>query len=198
MLRPMARPRSFDPEVVLDAARDVFWAHGYQGAAYEQITAATGLKKPSLYAAFGDKAALFGAVLDRYQARLLDHAGRTLARHETAAAAVEAWLNSFVPVCSGDAGARGCLSLNTLLEGAGADPAIGARLDAYNARLETLLRERLEQGRAAGEFGQAFDPAAAAHAIIAFYTGLMALARGRPPADLTRAAILQALAVLRA
>ena len=51
----MARPRSFDPDEALDLARDVFWRKGFQGTSLDDITAATGLAKPSLYAAFGDK-----------------------------------------------------------------------------------------------------------------------------------------------
>ena len=67
----MARPRSFDPDEALDLARDVFWQKGFQGASLDDITAATGLNKPSLYAAFGDKNALFLKVLDRYHARIV-------------------------------------------------------------------------------------------------------------------------------
>ena len=55
----MARPRSFDPDQALDLARDVFWQNGFHGTSLDDITAATGLAKPSLYAAFGDKNALF-------------------------------------------------------------------------------------------------------------------------------------------
>ena len=64
----MARPRSFDPDEALDLARDVFWQKGFQGTSLDDVTAATGLAKPSLYAAFGDKNALFLKVLDRYHA----------------------------------------------------------------------------------------------------------------------------------
>lgn len=193
----MARPRSFDPDEALDAARDVFWARGYAGASYEQITEATGLNKPSLYAAFGDKRRLFMTVLDRYQAALLAHARRALAAPGTASEAVSRWLEGFAPVCSGTRGARGCLSVNTLVEGTGLDPEIAASVDAYNRELESLIRARLEGGRAAGEFADGFDAPAAAHALMAGYNGLMVMARQSPPADLTRGAIDRLLAILR-
>src|ERR1700736_476974 len=138
----MARPRNFDPDAVLDIVRDVFWEHGFQGAAYDQLTAATGLNKPSLYAAFGDKTELFGEILDRYHARFLKHAQTKLSASGPASAAVQAWLESFIPVCSGARGQRGCLSVNALLEGNALNPSILQRLDAYNLALERLLRRR--------------------------------------------------------
>src|SRR6202790_2682892 len=75
---PMARPRSFAPNEALDLARDVFWRKGFQGTSLDDITAATGLAKPSLYAAFGDKDALFLKILDRYHASIVADAERIL------------------------------------------------------------------------------------------------------------------------
>ena len=62
----MARPREFDSDVVLTALRDVFWEHGYEGTSYANITAATGLQKGSLYAAYGDKRSLYLEAIGRY------------------------------------------------------------------------------------------------------------------------------------
>ena len=62
----MGRPRQYDPEIALDAAQMAFWSHGYAGTSVADLCAATGLKKGSLYQAFGDKHALFMQVLERY------------------------------------------------------------------------------------------------------------------------------------
>jgi len=62
----MARQREFDEDKVVDALRDVFWEHGYDGTSYSQIMAATGLQKGSLYAAFGDKKSLYLKPISRY------------------------------------------------------------------------------------------------------------------------------------
>lgn len=72
----MARPRSFDPDDVLEIARQVFWQKGFQATSLDEITAASGIAKPSLYAAFGDKHALFLRVLDRYHDGILGWAER--------------------------------------------------------------------------------------------------------------------------
>src|SRR5690242_13288835 len=63
--RRRGRPRSFDPDAVLEKARAVFWNLGYAAASLDDLAAATGLNRPSLYAAFGDKRALYLAALDR-------------------------------------------------------------------------------------------------------------------------------------
>ncbi|MCM0022138.1 MAG: TetR/AcrR family transcriptional regulator, partial [Tagaea sp.] len=63
---PAGRPRSFDETAALDSAIEVFRRHGYEGASLELLTDAMGINRPSLYGAFGDKAALFDKAVSRY------------------------------------------------------------------------------------------------------------------------------------
>src|ERR1700676_250482 len=136
----MARPRSFDPDEALDLARDVFWQNGFQAKSLDEITAASGIAKPSLYAAFGDKNALFLKVLDRYHEGILGWAERVLAQPGSAREAVRQWLAGFVPYCSGEKGHRGCLSINAATDGALDQAEIRIAIERYNRRLEELLR----------------------------------------------------------
>src|SRR5260370_25199629 len=62
----IGRPRSFDTDAALDRALQVFWRKGYEGATLSDLTKAVGVNRPSLYAAFGGKEALFRKALDRY------------------------------------------------------------------------------------------------------------------------------------
>ncbi len=112
----MARPRTFDPDEILDIALEVFWRKGFRGTSLDDITAESGLAKPSLYAAFGDKNALFLKVLDRYHDRIIARAEKLLARGSSARDAISGWLESFLPYCSGSKGTRGCLSINNATE----------------------------------------------------------------------------------
>ena len=66
--RAGGRPRGFDRDAALDAAMRLFWRHGYEGVSFQQLTATLGIAAPSLYAAFGNKAALYREALDRYAA----------------------------------------------------------------------------------------------------------------------------------
>jgi AcrR family transcriptional regulator len=172
----MARPRTFDPNDILLKARDVFWQKGYQSTSVDDIAAATGLTKPSLYAAFGDKASLFLKVLDDYHDRLFARSAKILSDGPTARAAVEGWLMSLLPICSGKRGRRGCLSVNTLTDGGPNNAAVDKSIANYNARLEGLILGRLEADRA--QFSRDFDPVAASRTIMTIYTGLMAMAKG--------------------
>ena len=65
---PSGRARQFDVDEALDRAMGVFWRRGYEGATLPELTAAMGINRPSLYAAFGNKEQLFRKALDRYRA----------------------------------------------------------------------------------------------------------------------------------
>ena len=190
----MARPRSFDPDEALDLARDVFWRKGFQGTSLDDITAATGLAKPSLYAAFGDKNALFLKVLDRYHERIIASAERILSDGPSARDAIERWLTGFVPFCSGVRGSRGCLSINTAADGAFEQKEIRKSVERFNRKLEELLRGRLRADRA--QFSDGFDADSAAHTIMAIYLGLMVMAKDAPDAARVRATLSQAMKLL--
>ena len=190
----MARPRSFDPDEALDLARDVFWRKGFQGTSLDDITAATGIAKPSLYAAFGDKNALFLKILDRYHERIVANAALILSEGSSARAAIERWLTGFVPFCSGVKGTKGCLSVNTAADDASDQKEVRKRVERFNRKLEELLRNRLAADRA--QFSGAFDPDAVAHTIMAIYLGLMILAKDAPDPARVRATLNQAMKLL--
>src|SRR5262245_40801913 len=97
----MPRPREFDEDSVLGAARDLFWSTGYAGTSMDGIAGVTGLGKGSLYGAFGGKRELFHRVFDDYCAQSVagvrrgldgpdDEAFARLAAHVRAVAAATA------------------------------------------------------------------------------------------------------------
>ena len=195
----MGRPRSFDPDAILGVALELFWTKGYRATSFDDITRETGINKPSLYAAFGDKPALFAQVLARYHAMLLMHATGLLGGEGSARQAIETWLLSFLPSCSGAGGGRGCLSVNASLEAAAtADPGVAKAIKAHNRKVEKLLAAAVRRGIAAGELAETIDPDAAARLLLTTQTGLMVLAHERPNAAATRATMLHALRVLDA
>ena len=64
------RPRKVDPDNALDTAIKAFWQKGYDGTSMNDLVAATGMAKPGLYAAFGDKESLYARALTHYVQKL--------------------------------------------------------------------------------------------------------------------------------
>ena len=72
------RPREFCVEDALVSALTVFWSKGYEGTSLTDLTEAMGITRPSLYAAFGNKEALFRRALDLYQQEKLAYVRKAL------------------------------------------------------------------------------------------------------------------------
>src|ERR1700712_337188 len=107
--RGRGRPRSFDPDVALDAAITLFWTKGYDGVSLDDIGAAMGLARPSIYRAFGSKDQLFLKALSRYRDTVASRPVAALDAAPTATAGVTAFLDATVTYVSADASHQGCL-----------------------------------------------------------------------------------------
>ncbi len=190
----MARPRSFDTDKVLDTAMQVFWKKGYTATSLDGITEATGVNKPSLYAAFGDKSSLFQHVLKRYHAMLLAYMKASLAE-DPPRDSIRKWFLSFLPSCAG-AAAKGCLSVNTTLEAASVDEEVVKAVEAFDRREESLLEAAIRRGVKFGDFSKNIDPKSAALHLMAAQKGFLVLARAHPSPANTRRAMEQALSAL--
>src|SRR3954451_12943615 len=102
------RPRGFDAGEALDRALEVFWRQGYEGTALSDLTAAMGINRPSLYAAFGNKDALFRRVLERYADGPAAYTHEAL-EEPTARAVVERLLRGAIEVTTDPLTPPGCL-----------------------------------------------------------------------------------------
>jgi len=152
----MARPREFDKQVVLDRAMDVFWRLGYDGASMSELTTHMGINSPSLYAAFGNKRALFDQVLDRYQERRLPHRDWVVAADSARETAHRMLMGAADWLTAADE-PPGCLliqcGLGTSSTGDGLPEAVAVR----RAGIVTLLNERFELARTEGELPRSAD-----------------------------------------
>ncbi|HTV68646.1 MAG TPA: TetR/AcrR family transcriptional regulator [Rhizobiaceae bacterium] len=61
------RPRAYEPDVALGKALDLFRKDGFAATSLDDLSAATGMNRPSLYGAFGDKRELFIKSYQRYR-----------------------------------------------------------------------------------------------------------------------------------
>src|SRR5215204_6288141 len=104
---PRGRPREFDIDEALDRALEVFWRRGYEGASLPELTEAMGINRPSLYAAFGNKEALFRKAIDRYVDRTAAPVREAL-REPMARGVVERLLCASVDLITDPGHPRGC------------------------------------------------------------------------------------------
>src|SRR5437016_6245784 len=120
--RPRGRPRAFDCDQALDRALQLFWEKGYEGTSLSDLTRALGINRPSLYAAFGNKEALFQKVLDRYVGGPASFVREAL-NEPTARAVAERLLRDAAEAQTDPCHPRGCLLVHGALTcGAEADP----------------------------------------------------------------------------
>src|SRR5271163_2757517 len=112
--RAVGRPRSFDAGKALEAAMKVFWRKGYEGASLSDLTKAMGVNRPSLYAAFGDKKALFRKALDRYMTGPAAYTQEAL-KEPTARAVVERLLQGAADLNAAPRNPGGCLMVQGAL-----------------------------------------------------------------------------------
>jgi TetR/AcrR family transcriptional regulator, copper-responsive repressor len=148
--RPRGRPRSFDPDAVLDKARAVFWNLGYAATSLDDLAAATGLNRPSLYAAFGDKHALYLAALERSRSEATAALGAALATDAPLRAVLTVIFDRTVEIYRrGEEGQRGCFLIGTAVTQAVDDPKAREMLGRYIAETDDLFRARFERDAAA-------------------------------------------------
>jgi AcrR family transcriptional regulator len=149
--RPRGRPRAYDPDEALAHARDTFWRNGYTGTSLDDLSEATGMNRPSLYGAFGDKHALYLQTMDRYieagRAAMESALDGALPLRDALLRVFDGALSWYLP--AHDA-ARGCLLIGTAAVEAVNDEAVRERLAAglrvFDKAFERRLRVAVAQG----------------------------------------------------
>jgi AcrR family transcriptional regulator len=144
------RPREFCVDQALAAALRVFWSKGYEGASLTDLTDAMGITRPSLYAAFGNKEALFRKALDLYEREKLEYT-RAALEQPTARAVAEHIMRGALAAQTGNSEPHGCLGvISSMACGAEAE-SIKAEVVARRASSHRAVVERFERAKAEGD-----------------------------------------------
>jgi AcrR family transcriptional regulator len=153
---PAGRPREFDTDRALDAALHVFWRKGYEGSSLLDLTKAMGINRTSLYAAFGNKEALFRKAVDRYVEGPASHVREALAQPRARAVVERLWQGT-IELTSGARNPHGCFLVQAAL--ACGDDAEGVRRGVANERTRFvgLLRHRFRRAKAEGDLPPGTD-----------------------------------------
>jgi AcrR family transcriptional regulator len=184
------RPRKFDESDVIAAARDEFWTRGYGATSVDDLTAATGLGKGSLYGAFGDKHGLFMRALDDYISMSL--AGVHDQLHDPAHRAYDRLVGHIrgqAKAAAADKGMRGCMLARTAAELGSTDRAVEDKVERAYSVWRGALAGVIAEAQREGDIDLEVDAHALAGTVLAFLRGVEALHEGGVrPAQLKAAA----------
>ncbi|MQY27097.1 TetR/AcrR family transcriptional regulator [Nocardia aurantia] len=172
----MARPRQFDEEGAVEAAMRAFWIAGYDGVSTQELCAATGLGRSSIYNTFRSKRDLFERALRRYMAdknsgtfALLEGPGSTREKIRTLL---------YLVVDASDSDPLGCLVVNATVELGQRDPEMARLLHTDLQRRLTAVTAAVAAGQRAGEIATGRDPADIAQFVVATISGMRVASRG--------------------
>jgi AcrR family transcriptional regulator len=172
----VGRPREFDTEKALERAMVLFWRQGYEGTSLADLTEALGITRPSLYAAFGSKEALFLQALDLYEARA-GYREAALAA-PTAEAYARALLEGAADLHGDRKNPPGCLGVQGALACAPQSDAVRMELIRRRKIGESIIRDRLKRAQTEGDLPQAADPSDLARYLSVVIYGITVQAAG--------------------
>jgi TetR/AcrR family transcriptional regulator, copper-responsive repressor len=179
--RSRGRPRAFIPSEVLDRVRTVFMAKGFAAASLDELAAASGLNRPSLYAAFGDKEGLYIATLRFYGARSVEGLEAILNGPGTIRQRLGAVYKMAIDLYTAPPHRPGCMIVGTAAVESPSHPRIAAVANELLAAIE----KSLERAFAASDLPKKPSPAARAHMAGAILYAIAIRARlGAKAADL--------------
>jgi AcrR family transcriptional regulator len=192
------RPRGFNLEDGLDRAVEVFWRQGFEGASLSDLTGAMGINRPSLYAAYGDKAALFRRAVARYAETDMEYA-RVALNRATAVDVARSFLQDNVDAVTRTDRPLGCLTIQGGTACRPENAAVAESLASSRLQGESALAERFDRAVAEGDLRADTDTAALARFVMTVSEGqAVHAAAGVPAEQLHASAEIAVLAVAAA
>jgi AcrR family transcriptional regulator len=180
------RPRCFNLEEALDRSLLLFWEKGFQNTSLDEIAEAVGVKKPSLYAAFGDKEMLFRKVLQRYSGKLSEPV-QALDRYDDIREAIKAFIELGIAAGCTNGGPRGCLLASAFADSTLLPRNLAKEIKALINQADEAVAQRLKKAVRDGQLPSDFDVKGGAKFLITLMHGVaLRLRAGESRADLQR------------
>ncbi|KAA0997494.1 TetR/AcrR family transcriptional regulator [Paraburkholderia panacisoli] len=197
VMRARGRPRQYDSQQALNDARDAFWHGGYSGTSLDALSEATGMNRPSLYGAFGDKHALYLDTLDRYIELGREGMEAALKADQPLADALlsvyESALALYFPA---DEAPRGCFLIGTALVESRGDAEVREKLANGLNTFDAAFERRFKRAKAQGELDAAANPAALAKVASAILHSLALRSRAGDSRESLRATAKAGIALI--
>ena len=191
------RPRAYEPEAALGKALDLFRTQGFAATSLDDLSEATGMNRPSLYGAFGDKRELYIKSYQRYRedarAAMVDIFRQELPLRERLARIFASALDIYL---SGDSGPRGCFTVVTAASEAVSDPDIRAMVLDGLTELDKAFASCFRRAKENGELPDTADPVVLAQLASAAIHTIAIRSRARVPRKELEAIVKGAIDVL--
>jgi TetR/AcrR family transcriptional regulator, copper-responsive repressor len=180
------RPPAYDAEAAMASVMNVFWHAGYAATSLDDISVATGMNRPSLYGAFGDKRALYRTALERYRAMARAGMKEALSTDRTLRDGIATVYKKALSLYfSGETAPRGCFMIGTAVTEAVGDPDLRKSLRDGLREIEAAFASRTRFAQKQGELAPEADAAALARLAAAILYSLAVQSR----AGVSRAAL---------
>lgn len=176
----MARHKAFEKEAVLQKAMEVFWERGYEATSMQDLVAAMGINRGSLYDTFQDKRHLFLSAIAYYNQTIVEQTIARFKRPGAARRAIEDHFHTVVEYTVADSSHRGCLVTNTIVELSTRDLEIAAQIKANLQRIEDAFFSALLRAQDRGELSPEKDLRALARYFTTAMQGLRVMAKLNP------------------
>lgn len=187
----MARPREFEPEEALGAIMGVFWRKGFEGTSMQDIEAATGLNKQSLYRIYDDKRAMYLAALRRYDETEFAKVAEILAGAGGVREKFKAVFDDALAEASEEGPPRGCFLCNATADEAQLDPEAKEFVNGVMRKAERVFQDALAS--IAPYADDIKQRKAMASKLMSFYFGLRVMVKAGMPAAMLKAGARQVL-----
>jgi AcrR family transcriptional regulator len=165
------RPREFCVDHALAMALRLFWSKGYEGTSLSDLTEAMGITRPSLYAAFGNKEALFRKALDLYEREKLEYVGRAL-EQPTARRVAEMLLRGAIDNACRSEEPHGCLGVITSVACGAESQSIREEVLERGKIAKRALIERFERAKSEGDLPPHVEAEALTNLLYAVVQGI--------------------------
>src|SRR5215468_12659965 len=139
----MVGVRQFDENEMIATALDVFWRKGLHDATMQELAAASGVQRGSLYNAYGDKEAIFQRAFDQYAGQLMETCGQVLAEGNDLAARLQNFLDVLIVNMTSGSPPRGCFTTRTALDAGISSAGVRQRVQAVLSGLEQRVAQAI-------------------------------------------------------
>lgn len=190
------RPRAFDEKTALHAMREIFWHKGYAATSLDDLCAASGMNRPSLYNAFGEKAQVFKAVLDDYVAEvkpMYEQAFRAPVPYREAL--IKVYETAFTIYLVHTRG-LGCFMIGAALTDSTRDNDVAAMILARLREMDRGFLKLSQIAQARGELREGITPEAAAVLCASIHNAISVRMRAGETVDDLRCYVRQAITII--